>query len=150
MNSQSKQEQVSANTTEREQELARRRGIERMLHARHAPDEPVTLNSYQRRLRRQRDLALWTADREFDLLISINSNSPNFTYDSGRTALRKFGALLDRCLLGKHWWRMPSKERTLFFAVPEFAGGELHYHISLRLPAKAREIRKEYRSFVVG
>jgi hypothetical protein len=71
-------------------------------------------------------------------MISINSNSPNFTYDSGRVALRKFGALLDRCLLGKHWWRMPSKERTLFFAVPEFAGGELHYHISVRLPAKAQ------------
>ena len=53
-------------------ELARRRGIERMLHAgRKHPHEPGTLNSYQGRLRRQRDLALWTADREFDLFRTL-------------------------------------------------------------------------------
>jgi hypothetical protein len=140
MNSQSKQEQVSVKRTDPpDWEFARRRGIERMLHARHTHvEESANLTSYQGRLRQQREFALWLVDREFDWMLTINTNSRDFAHQEGRTALRKLGALIDRCLLGVRWWRLPSAYRTFFVAVPETAGDELHYHILLRLPQKAR------------
>ena len=118
---------------------ARLRAIERALHAkRPRSDEHASIGSYQKRLERQCALAGWLWDQEFDLKVTLNSNDIGFDYERGSEAIRKLGAFIDRCLLGKDWWAFKSRERTFFFAVPEHAGGELHYHVLLKLPPAAR------------
>lgn len=118
---------------------ARRRAVERMLYAR-LPSEHdrYSMWSYRERLARQRSLATWLWDQEFDCMVTINSNDPLFSFERGRFALKGFGALLDRYFLGKRWCEIESRQRTFFVAVPESAGGELHYHILLRFPPKPR------------
>ena len=130
-------------------ERARRRAIERALHARRPTlDEFTSISGYAKRLERQRELAFWLWDHEFDWLVTINSNDPNSNYKRGRQALKKFDALIDRYFLGKHWCKIESGKRTLFFAVPEHGGGELHYHILLKFPRNARRDPCRLRNFI--
>jgi hypothetical protein len=128
---------------------ARRTALERKLHGtRPRTGEYAAIDSYAQRVDRQRALAGWLWDQEFDLHITINSNDPRLGYGHGRDALKKFDALVDRYFLGKKWCRFDSNNRTLFFAVPEHGGGELHYHILMKLRPKARRDRKKLRRFI--
>lgn len=131
------------NTTSRnEQPLWRRaryRAVERALFAnRPATDGDAPLRSYSNRVARLGDLALWLWEQEFDAMITINSNDTHFDYRRGRSALKKLDAFLDHFFLRKSWCKYPSPQRTLFFAVPEHAGGELHYHIFIKIPSMSR------------
>lgn len=103
--------------------------------------------SYRQRLDRQRGTANWFWDLEPDFLLSVNSNDQNYTYARGRTAIKKLGALIDRHVLGRNWYEFQSTERTLFVAVPEWAGGELHYHLLVKFPPKTQQDFQEFRGF---
>jgi hypothetical protein len=117
----------------------RRRAIERALHRKsQRPAESASIRSYPKRLERQRELAMWLVNYDFDYLLSINSNDVDFGYERGRGAVRKLDALLNRLFLGKNWYKSRTKDRVFMFAVPESAGGEIHYHILIKLPPKAR------------
>lgn len=118
---------------------ARERAIERAFQAKGGPKEFAGMASYAKRRKRQRELALWLWDQEFDFLLTINSNDPFLSYAGGRVALRKLGGLIDRYFLGKHWCKHESSKRTFFVAVPESRGGELHYHVLLRIPGRANK-----------
>jgi hypothetical protein len=129
--------------------MARRRGLEMMLCARKPrADEDPSLDGYAMRLQRRRELAFWLSEREFDWMVTINPNDPRFDHKRGRTALKKFGALTDRYFLGKRWCRFKPSARTFFFAVPEHSGGELHYHLLLKLPTKAFRDSTRIRRFI--
>src|SRR5579864_5093758 len=108
---------------------ARRRAIDRVIRSKKIPKASLS---------RQRVLALWLLNQNCDWHLTINSNDPRFDHARGRVALKRLDALLDRRFLGKRWYKYPSSERTLFFAIPEYAGGEIHYHILVKLPLKAR------------
>jgi hypothetical protein len=128
---------------------ARQRAIARKLDAT-VPfrAELTSLSSYAKRLASQQQLAQWLWEREFDFMVTLNSNDFRCDYHRGRTALKKFDALINRHLLGKRWYKSPSEQRTLFLAVPEHAGGELHYHVLLKLPPKAKHNPLRARRFL--
>jgi hypothetical protein len=132
-------------------ERARQREIRRRLYAYRPPaNEYEPLTSYRHCLDRQRESARWLLDLDFDFWVSMNSNDSTFTFERGRIAVRKFGALVDHHLLGRRWQRFQSQERTFFVAVPEHADGELHYHILLKLPRKARQKFQRFQDFGQG
>lgn len=139
---------MMANQQESYRQRARQRAIERALRASHPQaDGPTSMTSYRQRLNRQRGLAGWFWDLEPDFFVSVNSNDPNFTYARGRTAIRELDALIDRHVLGRNWCEFHSPERTLIVAIPEWAGGELHYHLLVKLPPKAQQEFQMFRDF---
>jgi hypothetical protein len=118
---------------------ARRRAIERKLCAvRLTPGTSANTGTYPKKLELQRAIALMLWDKEFDYMITLNSNDYRFNHERGRVAIKRFGALVDRCLLGGSWFKYPSRERTFFIAVPEYRGAEWHYHILLKVPRSAK------------
>jgi len=124
---------------------ARERAFERAFQAKSGTAEFASIRSYANRRKRQRALALWLFDKEFDLFITLNSNDPFLNYEQGRAALKKLGALLDHYFLGRKWWNYESNRRTYFVAIPEHGGGELHYHVLVRIPTNAlRDCRDLY------
>jgi hypothetical protein len=132
-------------------ERARERAIARaFITNRPSADAHAALTSYGHCLNRQRQWAhfLWGSD--FDFFVTINSNDSTFNYNRGRSAIKKFGALVDRQLLGRNWHKFSSDERTFFAAIPERAGGELHYHILLKFPPKAQHDTKSLQDFGRG
>ena len=104
--------------------------------------ESATLDSYIQRLHRCRKMASFIWDCEPDYFITINSNNPHMTYEKCYIEIKKFGALLDWYFLGKKWSEVDSQKRTFFIAIPETAGGELHYHVLVRVPPKSKKLEE--------
>ena len=119
-------------------ERARQRAMARMFPVPNRLGEVAAMDSYTKQIERRRAQARWLWEQDFDYFITLNSNDPYVDYDDGRRALKKLDALIDRYLLGKQWQKYASSKRTLFFAVPEHSGGELHYHLLLKLPRCAK------------
>ncbi|HEU5047675.1 MAG TPA: hypothetical protein VFT64_07520 [Rickettsiales bacterium] len=72
----------------------------------------------------------WLASLPSDYYVTFNFNT-HTTLASGRTTLKRFHAMLDRKLYGRHFNRMKPDERTLFIAFPEHVESNLHYHALL-------------------
>lgn len=62
----------------------------------------------------------------------------------GNAILKEVFAQVDRCRLGKRFYRYPSRYRTDGFLVREGKGGLLHWHGILRLPLDPRSQRPDY------
>ena len=62
----------------------------------------------------------------------------NFNRDSSLNSAKKtlghWSAMVERSLLGKHWYKKEAHERISFFAFAEHLDSNLHWHLMLRLP----------------
>jgi hypothetical protein len=67
--------------------------------------------------------------------ITANFNRP-VSYVAGRDKLKTWSSFVDRCLLGRRYYRKPADQRLFFVAVPEvgLSSGYLHFHLLARLP----------------
>jgi hypothetical protein len=99
------------------------------------PEAFPSLDSYQERLRR-RDAAFdWIVEQDFEFLVTIQFG---MVLDEIRvaTAVRRFGALMDRHWLGARWSQRPAEDRTYYIGAIEEGPkrGNTHVHLMLRRP----------------
>ena len=87
----------------------------------------------------QRQREIITATRELALSIdpiffATAAFNDFASLQRGYDALKFFHSKLDRKLLGKHYYKQPRKNRTLFLAFPEHIESNLHYHLVIARP----------------
>ena len=68
-----------------------------------------------------------------DFFVTANFNRST-NIEAARKALKRWGAMVDRKLVGKHWSKKPADERVFYYAAPEHLRSNLHWHMMLRLP----------------
>lgn len=68
-----------------------------------------------------------------DFFVTANFNRST-SIEGARKALKRWGAMIDRKLVGKHWSKKPANERVFYYAAPEHLHSNLHWHMMLSVP----------------
>lgn len=89
----------------------------------------------------RRAFQAWVADLDWDLFVTLNFNGDT-SLASARAAFRKWLARLDHRVLGRNWAAMTQSERILAVATVENPRSNLHLHVLVHLPLKARELHR--------
>jgi hypothetical protein len=88
--------------------------------------------NYLERIDYKRSLCQMLCEFPADFFVTANFNKPELSHLAAKDKLKRFHAVLDRKLLGKHWACSPA--RTDFIAVSETKCGMRHYHMLVRIP----------------
>ena len=88
--------------------------------------------TYIERMDYQRSLRQMLCTFAADFFVTANFNMHALSYTTAKEKLKRFHAVIDHKLLGKHWCRLPDG-RTRFVAVPETKFDKLHYHMLVKV-----------------
>ena len=78
-------------------------------------------------------LRQFVAEEDSDYFVTANFNR-NTNIEAARKALKRWSAMIDRRLVGKHWSKKNADERMFYFAAAEHIHSNLHWHMLVRLP----------------
>jgi len=68
-----------------------------------------------------------------DFFVTANFNRST-NIEGARAALKRWGAMVDRKFVGKHWSKKEPSERVFYYAAAEHLHSNLHWHMMLKLP----------------